>query len=41
MTQKAAYFIFCNPVRKIFLYFLKNIWQYQKNKFIFALQNKI
>jgi len=22
-------------------YFLKNIWQYQKNKFIFSSQNKI
>jgi hypothetical protein len=33
--------ILCNHVRKIFLKFLKKIWQHQKNKFIFAAQIKL
>lgn len=33
--------IFCNHVQKIFLKFLKKIWQHQKNKFIFAVQKII
>jgi hypothetical protein len=33
--------VFKEPVKKYFLFFEENIWQNQKNKFIFAVQIKL